>query len=74
MKLKKIIRPEMELEVCSPAGWLLIPFYALLVYAKGLRVMKINYTVNLVKHGAQPCGTHKFFCVPKIRVVKQHEN
>lgn len=62
--LKKIIRPELQLEANGLAGRLLLPLFALYVYIKCVRVVKIDLMA-----GEHRLGIYKALILPKIEVV-----
>lgn len=64
MKKLRTIRPEFELCVNKPFGWLLIPFYALYVYAKAFRLFKANLIC-----GKWKVATCYMLSIPKLKLA-----
>ena len=62
--LKKVIRPEVQLEVNGLAGRLLLPFFVLYIYIKCVRIAKINLML-----GEHSLGIYKALILPKIEVI-----
>lgn len=67
MKGKKIsiIRPEVELEINSVFGWLLLPFFVLRVLGIGIRLFTFPVLI-----GKLECGKYRVLSIPKMTVKR----
>lgn len=65
MKMKKVVRPEIEYKVGSIWGWLAAPFIILPAYIKCCRTIKVSIVC-----GGTKLGEYKMCVIPKLRRAK----
>lgn len=64
-KRYRLLRIPVELEICRPAGWLLLPYYAAWIYLTGFRVVAVTPML-----GGSPVGKIRMVTVPKLTLKR----